>query len=212
MKRFLFVLIALLLCVVLCACKNDAISSDPVSDETSSEVTSEPTPDEKGRIDSDVFVYDLSENEEVTVENLNFKKAVTVNGNYAVIRFVNCKFEKGIVNAATYATEVVITDSCEVIGKCTLKNSTSEGSMDTELPKFVCYSKLDVETKGCIGAVAGIGCDELSFNGRTFKLSECQKYLTDEGMVDYDGQEANYFLVGTWAESGRTVILSLCKK
>ena len=43
-------------------------------------------------------------------------------------------------------------------------------------------------------------------------LDPYQKYLTDEGMVDYDGQEANYFLVGTWAESGRTVILSLCKK
>ena len=217
MKKILLVLIALLLCTVLFACKDNTPSSEQssnqTSDETFSEVsqTNEPTPDEKGRIDSDVFVYELQKNESILVENRNFNKSVTVNGNYGTVRFVNCKFEKGIVNTANYGTQIIINSDCEVTGKCTLKNSVSEGSIDTDLPKFVCYSKLDVETKNCIGAVVGIDCDELSFNEMTFPLSNCQKYITNEGMVDYNGQEANYFLVGTWAESGRTVIFSSCK-
>jgi len=144
------------------------------------------------------------------VENLIFNGDVIISGDDAQIIFANCQFNGDVINTAENFTRVFIMPDCEVNGRLVLRNSTQEANVDKALPKFLLCTPAEVVAEDCHGAALAIGGFDITFNGETYTMADSQLYFDgnnpDAGMVPYEGQEANIFLVGRWWENGEEVI------
>ena len=148
------------------------------------------------------------------VENLIFNGDVIISGDYAQIIFANCQFNGDIINTADNYTRVFIMPDCEINGSLILRNSTQEATIDSPIPKFVLFAPAPVVTEDCIGAVLALGSFDINFNGVDYTMSQAEYYAdpsSPNGVVPYEGQEADVFLVGRWWENGEEVIFTYCE-
>lgn len=206
MKKFAF-LLAAVMCLPLAACGNsEAVSSDAA--------VSQPA-QESGRTEATEFVFELAEEEERYVENLVFNEPVTISGDFGQIIFVNCEFNADITNTAELYTRVLLLEGSVVNGKCILKNGTKEATMETPFPKFITSVPVEVVCEDCIGTAVALGNFELVFNGETYTMEDSELFYDcskpENGFVPYEGQDASCYAVGQWWENGDKTILIECE-
>lgn len=167
------------------------------------------------RTEATEFVFELAEEEQRYVENLIFAEPVTISGDNAQIVFVNCMFFRDIVLTSQVGTRVMLLDGCVVAGDCVLDNGQQEATMETSLPKFLTAVPVVAESRDCYGTIAALADFEIMFNGEIYRLADSELFFDntapENGMVPYEGQEANCFVVAQWWENGEQVILTECE-
>ena len=167
--------------------------------------------EEGGRVPAE-YSYRLTGGEDQYIENLIFNENVVISGDGSChIFFINCQFNRDIINTAEEATRVFLLGS-EVNGKCILRNSVQETTVDASFPKFLTDSPIEVVTEDCFGAVIALGDFEVTLNGESYDLAHSETFLDPEaGFVPYDGQEANLYCVAVWTENGQPQVLHECE-
>ena len=170
---------------------------------------------EMERIPAEQFEYVLAAEEIQYIENLVFDQPVTVSGDYGQIFFANCEFHADIILTADVYTRVFILPDSTVNGKLILKNKIKEATMETSFPKYITFMPADVVCDDCAGVVISMGDFDTVFNGETYHISDATLFLDntkpEDGLVPYEGQEANCYMVGQWWENGEKVILVECE-
>ena len=161
------------------------------------------------------YNYTLAEGGEEYVEGLIFNEDVIINGNDALIMFENCEFNGDIILSADTGTRVMLFPDCSVNGQLILNCGIVEGTMETSLPKFITFAPAEVVLDNSYGAVIALGDFEISFNGKTYTIADSKLFFDnsnpENGMVPYEGQEANLFVVAQWMENGEEVLLVECE-
>lgn len=161
------------------------------------------------------YVFQLTADEPQYVENLIFSEPVTIRGDYGQIFFTNCDFGADVILEADVFTRVFIMPDCTAAGSLILKNNVKEATLETAFPKFLIFAPVPVVCEDCAGVVIALGTFDIMFNGETYSLSDAQLFLDnanpEAGMVPYDGQEANCYMVGQWWENGEKTILIECE-
>lgn len=217
MKRILALIFSLTMVMLLTACgggetQPNTDNSDPGNQQQ--EQSSENTTDENGRSKATEFTFELDAEEERTVENLVFDEDVTISGDFGIIIFENCEFNGDIINTAEQFTRVILTNGTTVNGECILRNTTKEATMDTPIPKFISSETLNIVCEECIGAgIVDNAEANIIFNGKTYSISDAEYFLGPEtdGVVPYEGQEANVLCVGQWWENGEKFMFVECE-
>jgi len=207
MKKILALALVLITCFSFAACS----SEDDVADSPANQ----PAQEDNGRIEATEFDFTVEPEKEIIVENQIFNKPVTITGDFGEISFVNCEFNADIINAAEQFTRVKIQSDCNVNGKCIVKNTLKEGTIDTPLPKFMTTVPIDFVCEDCLGAVAVLGDFDITFNGENVSLTDSELYFDnanpDAGYVPYEGQEASFYMIGQWWENGEKVVFTECE-
>lgn len=161
------------------------------------------------------YNFVLAEGEEAYHENLIFSGDVVIGGDNAVIMFANCEFNGDIILTADEATRVYILPDCEINGRYIMRNSVQEATMEYTMPKILSYVPAEVTAEDCIGAFISLGAFDVNYNGETYSVTESQLFFDntnpDAGLVPYEGQEANCFVVCQWWENGEKVLLLECE-
>lgn len=193
MKKWMGLVLALALCLALCAA---ALG-------------------EAERTEAAEFAFELAAEETLYLENLIFNEPVTVSGDYGQIMFANCVFNADVINTADVYTRVFILPDCEINGNLILRNSVKEATLETALPKFITYVPAPVVSEDCVGVVVALGTFDVEFNAETYHLTDSTLFYDgthpENGMVPYQGQEANLYMVGQWWENGEKTILVECE-
>ena len=217
MKKLIALSIGLLLMLSLAACSGSGeASGSAASGETvsSAEAEASSSEQEEGRQTAEQYAYELTEGEEVSVENTVFEQDVIVSGDSAFITFTNCEFKGDIINKANLGTQVIISQSV-LNGKCVFENDTKEATMELSFPKFLIDSPAEIVCDECIGAVISFGDFETVFNGETYTMQDSELYIdlsnAESGFVPYEGQEANYYSIAQWWENGEKILLTECE-
>lgn len=161
------------------------------------------------------YVYALSADETLYIENMIFSEPVTVSGDYGQIFFANCEFASDVINAADEFTRVFILPDCTVGGSFIHKNNVKEATLDYAFPKFITYVPAPVVAEDCIGLAFALGTFDLTFNGETYHLTDATLFYDntkpEPGFVPYEGQEANCYMVAQWWENGEKTMLVECE-
>ena len=193
MKKMLCLCLSMLLCTMMVAC----------------------VPAEGEKMPAQQYAFELAADETLYIENMIFAEPVTVSGNYGQIMFANCEFASDVINAADQFTRVLILPDSTVNGKLILKNNVKEATLETPLPKYITFVPADVVCDDCAGAVVTMGDFETVFNGDTYHLSDAALFYDntkpEAGLVPYEGQEANCYVVAQWWEKGEKVMLVECE-
>lgn len=159
-------------------------------------------------------IFELAEGDDIFVEAQVFSEDVTISGDNAVITFEGCEFAGDIVINSAVATRVQLIE-CTVEGKCIFDNGVKEGNIDTVFPKVLTTSPVEAVTMDCYGSVVVLGDFEIIYNGETYSLADSEVFYDsskpEEGMVPYDGQEANVFYIGQWWEDGELTMFLECE-
>lgn len=201
MKKVIALLLTVCMCFAFTACGNSSESDGVVQEEASNE-----------RVAATEFQYDLAEGDEQYVENLVFDEDVVISGDQAQIAFVNCAFNGNVINTANVGTRVIITDNSEVNGKLILQNDTKESTIEAAFPKFIVDMPVEVVCEDCFGLVFMLGDQGVVFNGESYTIADAEVFLDAEnGMVPYEGQEANVMFVAQWWENGEKIVLVECE-
>lgn len=207
MKKLLAFALAFIMCLSFAACGSGEDAADLPANQ--------PAQEDNGRVEATEFEFSVDPEQETVVENQIFNKPVTVTGDFGQITFVNCEFNADVINAAEQFTRVFLMDDCEVNGKCIVQNPLKEGTIETPLPKFMTTIPIDFVCEDCLGAVAVLGDFDITFNGEKVSLTDSEFYLDntnpDAGYVPYEGQEANFYLIGQWWENGEKVVFAECE-
>lgn len=169
----------------------------------------------EGREMATEFVFDMAEGEQVYMENMIFTEPVTIGGDNAQILFVNCLFFDDIVSTSAAGTRVILLGSTMAGGRCIFDNGVQEATIDDSFPKFLSDAPVAVECRDCYGTAAALGDFEIMFNGEVCTLAQSEMFFDntapENGMVPYEGQEANCFVVCQWWENGELVMLRECE-
>ena len=161
------------------------------------------------------YNYTLDEGGDEYVEGLIFNEDVIISGDNAHIMFENCEFNGDIILCSTIATRVILLPNCSINGQLIINSGIVEGTIETPLPKFMIFAPAEIVLENSYGAVIAIGDYEISFNGETCTMADSQFFLDnshpENGMVPYEGQEANLFVVAQWMENGEEVLFVECE-
>ncbi len=216
MKKALSLILALILCLSLCACggentqpQTDNDPGNPQQEQPSGDAT-----DANGRSKATEFTFALAADEERVVENLVFDEDVTVSGDFGMIIFENCELNGDLINTAEQFTRVILSGGTVVNGNCVLKNTTKEATMDSPVPKFIGSGTLNIVCEDCIGACVLDGTEgSVVFNGETYSMADVEFFYDADAnaLVPYDGQEATTLFVGQWWENGAKVLQIFCE-
>ena len=192
MKKLATILAAMLLVSLLCGC---AFA-------------------ESGRFPAP-YNYYLAEGGDEYVEGLIFNEDVIIYGNNATIMFENCEFNGDVILTADTFTRVMLMPNCVINGQLIINSGVVEGTIDTPLPKFLIFAPAEVVLENSYGAVIALGDFEVSFNGESYAIEDSQLFYDnanpENGMVAYEGQEANLLVVAQWVENGEEVLLVECE-
>ena len=192
MKKFW----ALLLCLVLMGCcsgmAEDALPARTVA----------------------AYEYALTE-EAVYVENLIFNADVIISGEASQIIFSNCEFNGDIILTANMGTRVLLL-GCDVNGTCIFTNEVTDADLNYNNPKFLTDGPVKAVCENGVGTVAAIGDFEFQFNGQTYSMA-ASEFFSDSnhpeaGFVAYEGQEADYCIVGQYYENGEKCVIVISEK
>ncbi len=195
-NKILSLLCVSIFCVSLIACGSDKEAAAPAEADN-------------GLTAATKFSFAVEEGEELFMENLSFAEDVTVSGDNGSVVFVNCEFQGNITNTASLGTRVILQDST-VSGKCIFQNDGKEATLDTSLPKFLSTSSIDAVCEDCYGSVVALGDFEITLNDETYSL-ETAEHFYDNGLVPYEGQDADVFCAAQWWENGEYVLLTLAE-
>ncbi len=163
------------------------------------------------------FTYTVAEGDETVVENMTFSKDVTIKGNNGMIAFVNCEFKGDVISKSKVGTKVMILDGTTVDGECILDNGMKEATLDSELPKFITQTPIDVKTVNCYGAVYVVdGNARITFNDIAYKKADCEYFIEFEEddsakLVPYIGQASTVYGVALWWENGTEKLIVCCE-
>ena len=156
------------------------------------------------------YTFELTEGYQQYIEGETFDGNVVISGDNAQIVFSGCVFNGDIVNTAEAWTRVMLL-GCEVNGKCIIKNTGKEGTIDTPLPKFLTDAPIEVVCEECLGAVVALGDFEVVLNGQTYTMADSSIFFDNSnpeaGYVPYEGQEASVYWVAQWWENGEQIIM-----
>lgn len=210
MKKMLTCFLAVFLTLSLSACVdsgNTAATEPP----TPSPTVSQPEQN-SGREEAAEHVFTLSEGEEKTVENLLFRKDVTIIGDNAYIQFINCEFLGDVINTADVATAVYFTTDTVTNATCILRNNTKEAAIETPLPKFITEVPIEAVCEDCVGNIVAIGDIGLVRNGVSYTMANAEYFFDSEaGLVPYEGQASSCLWVAQWWENGEKIDLVCCE-
>jgi len=161
------------------------------------------------------FHFELAQDESLYIENQIFTEPVTVSGDFGQIIFANCEFHADLINVADFYTRVMLMPDTVVHGSLVLKNNVKEGTMETPIPKFITFVDAPVVCEDCIGSVVVLGDFEIKWNDETYALQDSTLFFDctkpENGMVPYEGQEANCYVVAQWWENGEKTMLIECE-
>ena len=158
------------------------------------------------------YTYNLADDEFLQVENLIFNGDVIVSGGNGIVMFANCEFNGDLVQTSETGSKAFVLPDCTVNGRYVLRNSIQETTFDAPFPKILSYIPAEVVTEDCFGAFISLGGFDTVFTGETYTLAGSDVFFDankpEQGMVPYEGQEANLFLVARWWENGEENILT----
>ena len=161
------------------------------------------------------FVFELTADEPVYVENLLFEEPVTINGDNAQIVFMNCLFLADVTLTAAEGTRVLLLAGTQVGGHCIFDNGVTETTVEASFPKFLTDAPVVAEVRNGCGTLAVLGDFEVMFNGEVYDLAGATVFFDntnpEQGMVPYEGQEANVYVVCQWIENGEVQFLHECE-
>ncbi len=207
MKKILVLMLALAMLLSLFGCSNGEDAQSQAENNSSSQQ------EENEENKATEFTFELSEDEERTVENLVFDEDVTISGDFGIIIFENCVFNGDIINTADWFTRVILSDGTTVNGNCVFKNTIKEATMDTPVPKFISPNTLNIVCEDCIGSCILDDTEgSIVFNGETYSLADMEFYYDAEAneLIPYDGQDITELFVGQWWENGEKVMQAFC--
>lgn len=161
------------------------------------------------------YTYDLADDESLYVENLIFNGDVVISGGMGMIMFANCEFNGDVVQTSETGCRLFLLPDCTMNGRFVFRNSIQESTIETSFPKILSYVPAEVVTEDCFGTFCSLGAYDVTFNGETYTLADSDMYFDntnpDQGMVPYEGQEANCFVVAQWWENGELNMLLECE-
>ena len=166
--------------------------------------------EENGRTPAE-YTFALS-GEDKFIENLIFNENVVISGDgSANIYFINCQFNKDIINTCDAATRVFLLGS-EVSGNCIFRNTVTETTIDAAFPKYLTDAPVNVVTEDCFGIVIAMGDFPVTFNGVSYDLASVPTFLDAEGnFVSSEGQEFNLYWVASWTENGELQLMHVAE-
>ena len=208
MKKFLAILLTLLMVLSLAAC-GAAPEAAPEAPAAEPEAPAEePAATE--------YIYDCSE-ESVVIENQTFDGPVTLNVQAgSVVQLLNCVFEQDITYNGTSGSIVVFDEGCELANGVVvhLVDPEKEATMDTTLPRIVTLHSLTVDVAGRGNVVAADSGLELVINGQTYTVKDCEYTFDPETgeQVEIDpAADYNIFAVANWYENGEHVVFTFAE-
>lgn len=161
------------------------------------------------------YTYNLADDETLYVENLIFNGDVVIGGGNGMIMFANCEFNGDVVQTSETSCRAMILPDCTVNGRFVLRNSIQETTLEAPFPKIMSYVPAEVIAEDCFGLFLSLGGFDVVFNGETYTMADSDVYFDnsnpDQGMVPYEGQEANLFWIAQWWENGEQNILMECE-
>lgn len=161
------------------------------------------------------YTYNLADDETLYVENLIFNGDVVIGGGNGMIMFANCEFNGDVVQTSETSCRAMILPDCTVNGRFVLRNSIQEATLEAPFPKIMSYVPAEVVAEDCFGLFLSLGGFDVVFNGETYTMADSDVYFDnsnpDQGMVPYEGQEANLFWIAQWWENGEQNILMECE-
>ncbi len=147
-------------------------------------------------------------------ENYTYPSDVIISGENTQIMFVNCRFEGNVILTAAEGTRVLLL-GCETMGECILQNDVQDADINYNNPKFLTDAPVTAVCADCAGTVVGIGDIAITFNGRTYTMADAQLFIDDtameQGIIPYEGQEANYLAVAMWKENGEHTVTAIAE-
>ena len=166
--------------------------------------------EENGRTPAE-YVFELS-GEDKYIENLIFNENVVISGDgSAHIYFINCLFNKDIINTCDSPTRVFLLGS-EVGGNCIFRNTVTEATIDAAFPTYMTDAPLNALTEDCFGVVITLGDFPITLDGISYDLASAPLFLDPEaGFVSIEGQEVNLYWVASWIENGIPQIMHVAE-
>ncbi len=204
----------------LAAC-GDTIETQNETDEETPKETRETKPTEASpteasltEVPETVYAYRLESGEDRTVSDMTFDARVTVEGDHAVIRFLNCHFTDSVICLAAEGTQVHLDEKCVLDEGVTaiLRSGVKEATADYVLPRFVTSIPLTAEAED-LGAVYGKPGVPITFNGKTYTQDDME-YLSVNGILlpkdlllsmDTEYPVTDGYLVSHWWENGTEI-------
>ena len=167
------------------------------------------------RLPAEQYAFELAAEETLYIENMIFSEPVVISGDYGQVFFANCEFAGDVINTANEFTRVLILPDCTVGGRFILKNNVKEATLEYSFPKFITFVPAPVVCEDCAGLAFVMGTFDLEFNGETYHLTDATLFYDnasqDAGLVPYEGQEANCYMVAQWWENGEKTMLIECE-
>jgi len=159
-----------------------------------------------------VAAYEYAVTEEgAYVENLIFNADVIISGDASQIVFSNCEFNGDIILTSELGTKVMLF-GCDVNGVCIAANEVTDIDLNYNNPKFLTDTPVNVVSESGIVSVVAIGDFEFSLNGETYSMASVEFFSDASGIVPYEGQEADYCIVGQYYENGEKSLIVLAEK
>jgi len=159
-----------------------------------------------------VAAYEYAVTEEgAYVENLIFNADVIISGDASQIIFSNCEFNGNIILTSELGTKVMLF-GCDVNGVCIAANEVTGIDLSYNNPKFLTDAPVNVVSENGIVSVVAIGDFEFSINGEVYSMASVEFFSDANGIVPYEGQEADYCIVGQYYENGEKTVIILAEK
>ena len=159
-----------------------------------------------------VASYEYAVTEEgAYVENLIFNADVIISGDASQIIFSNCEFNGDIILTSALGTKVMLF-GCDVNGTCIAANEVTDADLSYSNPKFLTDAPINVVSESGIVSVVAVGDFEFSLNGETYSMASVEFFSDASGIVPYEGQEADYCIVGQYYENGEKTTIVLAEK
>ena len=166
--------------------------------------------EESGRTHAE-YAFEVS-GEDKFIENLIFNENVVISGDgSANIYFINCQFNKDIINTSDAPIRMFLLGS-EVNGSCIFRNTVTEATIDDPFPKCLTDAPVNVVTEDCFGIVIAMGDFPVTLNGVSYDLASAPTFMDPEaGFVPLEGQEANLYWVASWTENGEPQVMHVAE-
>ena len=153
----------------------------------------------------------LPENGDAVLEGVSFPGDVIISGDNARVTLSNCQVQGNVILTAGEGTMVLLFGTT-VAGDCVLQSGVSEGTIETSLPKFMTDSPIRLVSDNSLGGVIALGDFDVTFNGEAFGPKDISLYYENGGLVTYEGQPFDYYVLARWWEQGEETTLVMAEK
>lgn len=153
--------------------------------------------------------YDITGKSDFSVADTTFDEDVVITGEGGSVTFINCVFNKNVINKGGEGARVIFAENCKFAEdtECVIESSLKEATVETDLPKFLIFCKVPSISCKNSGAVLALAEYEIEFNGEKYAIENAEFFnidTTDE-IIPYTGQEANFHNVAKWTENGEEI-------